>query len=529
MSQKLNDITFLKGQGGSGRVANGSDFISGLMFFNNTRPLLFPDNFSTGGVHQVFSLNDAVALGITNNYSDETKSTSTVQVTNAGADGDTIEIDVLEWVGGLAGKGNVKLGVYKKITADNTPTLVAVGIAAAINAGTSTHGYTATSSTDTVTITARPGMGVYLNTGSPYTKVIVGTIAATIVQNVVPGVYSKLAVYYYHIKRFFAAKADAFCYVGIFNTANSETFTDIANMMNASGDSMVQMGIWDDTEVFETAALTAIQTQLDALEAVNSYLSSVVYAADIKAISGTALADLAGGSYNLANLTARKVTALIDNDGGGAGLDLFYQVGKTISSLGCAIGSIAEAAISEDIGNSRFNADDGVEFDTLMFGDGTFYKTVAQSQLDQLNNNRFLFLSKIKNQGGLSVYSDDHTSIAYTSDYAYIHDNRIIDRVIKDSFSVLVPTLKARLKLKADGTMTAQTIASLIATVGNVISPLIASGDLAGDPDNFDASKFVLISQNQKPNVTGKLVIGIKLGENAIAHSIFVPIGFGTV
>jgi len=34
MSNKLNDISFTLGQGGSGRIASGSDFISALMFFN---------------------------------------------------------------------------------------------------------------------------------------------------------------------------------------------------------------------------------------------------------------------------------------------------------------------------------------------------------------------------------------------------------------------------------------------------------------------------------------------------------------
>lgn len=528
MAQKLNNIEFILGQGGSGRQANGVDFISGLLFYNDTRPSLFTDNVTNGGVHQIFSPDDAVALGIDSTYSDETKPTATVQITAVGSNGDTIEIKVAEWSGGLAGKGTVSLGVYTKVSGDTTATLVATGLKNAINAGTNTHGYTATSSTDTVTITARAGIGTYFNSGTPYTKTIVGAITATIVQNVVAGVASKLAVYKYHIDRYFAKKPDGTLYIGIFDAAGSTAFDDIQTMQTYANGAIVQLGIWDDTQTFALSKLTAIQTQLAALQTAHKLLSSVVYCADIKALS-TPLTTLAGSSYNLATLTAYKVSAIIDGDVAGVGFDLFNQTQKTISSLGACIGCISESAISEDIGNAidRFNCDDGVEFDTLMFGDGTLYKNVSSSQLDALNNNRYIFLSKIPYASG-SWYSDNHTAVAYTSDYAYINDNRIIDRVIKDSFVALTPILKSRLKLNTDGTMTSQTIAYLISVEAAVIKPLIASNDLAGDPNNFDPTKWVLINPAQKPNQTQKLIIGIKLVENGIARSIEVPIGFGT-
>jgi hypothetical protein len=532
MAQKLNDITFSVGQGGSGRQANGTDYISAMLFYNNTRPSAMlaalpggVDNFASGSVMQIFSAADAVNIGIDDTLTDETKSTGKIVITNAGATGDAVTMKVQEWTGGT-GKGLVSLGTYTNLASDSIATVV-TGLTAAINAGTNTHGYVAVETLGTtVTITARAGMGVYLNSGTPYTKVVTGTLAGTITQNVISGVASKLAVYYYHIVRYFAKKSDGTLYIGIFNTAASGTFTDIDNIVTYAQGATVQMGIWDDTQTFALAKLTAIQARITALKAGFKYLSSVVYAADIKALS-TPLTTLAGASYNLATLSASNVSALIDNDGNGTGLDLFYATGKTISSMGACIGCISESAISEDIGNpiARFNCDDGSEFNTIMFGDGTQYNLVSRSQLDALNNNRYVFLSKIPYTAG-SWYSDNHTSTALTSDFAYMNDNRIIDRVIKDSFVALTPVLKSKLKLKTDGTMTDQTISNLIAIEGDVIKPLIASEDLAGDADNFDASKWVSISPTQKPNVAGKLIIGVKLVENAIARSIEVPIGF---
>lgn len=533
----LNDISFTLLQGGSGALDLSPDMISGLLFYNDTRPAAFTaalttaGTFSNGGVIQIFSAQQAANIGINDSYSDETQATGTVQITSIGSNGDTLNIAFQEWKSGYKGKGLVSLGTYTKVSGDTTVALIATGVAAAINALTNSHGYSAVAVSDTVTITVRKGLGVYPNTGSPFVKTIVGTIAATVVQNVVAGIASKLAVYYYHINRYFIKKPDGTLYLGIFNAAGATAFADIANVMNYSGNTMVQLGIWDDTKVFAPASLTAIQTQVTALFAQSKILSNVIYAADIAAIGG-GVATLAGGTYNLANLSNPNVSSVIDNDGNGIGFDLYKQVGKSITSLGAAIGCESAATVGEDYGNliPKFDCNDGVDFDTLMFGDGTMYSNVPQSELDALNGNRFVFLSKARGSVGStgSWYSDDHCAVSTTSDFAYAHDNRTIGRVIRNSFVVLQPLLKAKGSLKSDGTLTQTTIDQIIATEFSAISPLIGSGDLAGDLNSIDPSNYVLVSASQKPNLTGKLLIGVRLVKNGIFHAISVPIGYGT-
>ncbi len=279
MSQKLNDISFTLGQGGSGRTPIGLDFISGLMFFNNTRPAALlaslpggVDNYSTGSVKQLFSLADAESVGIVDTYTDETKSVATLEITNAGATGDKVTVSVQEWVGGVAGGGLIVLGSYTNLASDNIETVVD-GLVAAINAGTNVHGYTAADTGDTETtvfITARPGIGKFLNV-SGYIKAVTGAMAGTLTHGATTGVASKLAVYHYHIDRFFRKNPDAYLYVGIFNTAGAATMVDLDNMMNASGNLMVQCGVWDDTQTFALATLTTIQTKLNLQRAANKF------------------------------------------------------------------------------------------------------------------------------------------------------------------------------------------------------------------------------------------------------------------
>lgn len=92
----------------------------------------------------------------------ETKATASITITAAGADGNTIELSI----------GGVILGAYTKVTSD-TPTLVAAGLKAAINAGT--HGYTANNVAGALTVTGPTGSGATLNTLS-MTVTIVGGI-----------------------------------------------------------------------------------------------------------------------------------------------------------------------------------------------------------------------------------------------------------------------------------------------------------------------------------------------------------------
>jgi hypothetical protein len=172
--------------------------------------------------------------------------------------------------------------------------------------------------------------------------------------------------------------------------------------------------------------------------------------------------------------------------------------------------------------------DDGSEFDVLAFADGKLYNSVKASSptlIDALNTNRYNFLVKVPYTSG-SWYNDNHCATSYASDYAYQNDNRVIDKLIKNEFKVLIPVLKSVLKLKSDGTMTQTTIAFLTELCGNVIRDMVTNGDLAGEVDSFNSSDYVTINPTQKPNVASKIVIGISVVEQGIARNIDVPIGF---
>jgi hypothetical protein len=498
----LNDISFVKGQGGLGRPLPGEDHISGLLFYGSAIPSGFS---SSARVKKVLAPSDAVALGIVSDYSDETKATATYTVTAIGANGDTIELKVAEPIA-----GSISLGSYTKVAGDTTVTLVAVAIVAAINARTSVHGYTASNAAGVITITARAGIGVGLNSGTPFSATIVGTIAGTLVA-FSGGVGSKLAVMKYHIDEFFRLQPKGVLYVGFYAVPTTYDFAEVTLMQSFANGTIRQIGVYKDGAAFATADLTALHTVCLANDAAHKPLSAL-YAGNMAAI--TDLTTLT----SLGLLSAYKASAIIGQDGGGLGAELYVSYGKSISVLGAALGAVAAAKVNESIAwVNKFNISNGTECDTLAFANGQAFTSIASidALLSSLHSYRYIFLRKFVGIAG-SYFNDNHTACAVANDYAYINDNRTIDKAIRGIYSSLLPDLNAPLTLNADGTLSDTTIASLESDARKPLDQMVRETEIS--------TYEVLIDTNQNVASTSKVVISVKDVPQGVARNLEVDI-----
>ena len=500
----LNDIIFVKGQGGLGRPLQGEDFISGLCLFTAS----LPSGFSTSNrIKQLFSIADAEAAGIKADYNDATAATGTYLITTLGSTGDTITIKVTE-IGGVV----VSLGTYTKTAADTTIAILGASIAALINAGTLTHGYSATFLTATLTITAPKKLGVFVNSGTPIAVTVVGTIAGTITQ-FSGGVASKQANWHYHIAEFFRLNSKGQLYVGFFAVPSTYTYTEITTMQNFANGKIRQIGVWKDA-VFAIGDLTVINAEVVANCDGNHKPLSVIYAADI-----SATADLSTLT-DLNTLSAPKVSVVIGQDGAGLGAYLYAGYSKSITCLGAILGAVSAAAVSDDIAwVGKFNLSNGYELDTLAFGNGVMVAASSQNFLNALDNLRYIFLIKYVGIPG-SYIDDSHCAISVSSDYAYIENNRVIDKAIRGVYASVLPALNGPLQLNADGTLTDTTIAYYESLAEVNLIQMIRDAELSAQQVNIDATQNVLS--------TGKLIISAKLLPIGVARAIQVNIGFVT-
>lgn len=503
----MGNVTFVEGQGGLGRSLPGQDYISGMVFYTASLPSGFTTSTRT---QQIFSIIQAQNLGITNNYSDETRSTATYLVTNAGAAGDTISFSVVE------PKGAVLLGSYTRTSAATTVALVAVDIAAAINSLTLAHGYTATVATATITITARKGLGVFLNSGTPYSTVIVGTIAGTLTQNVVPGVASLLAIYWYHISEYFRIQPQGNLYVGFYAIPSSYIFAEVTTMQNFSGGIIRQFAVYINGSAYSSTYITNANAVAETLR--NNHMPcDILIGGDISAVSDlSTLTDLSG-------LNSRKESLIIAQDGYNYGFALWKAYGKSITALGAALGTVALAKVSESIawkGKFNLSAGPGLENDVAAFANGQNYSDVFNATpnlITQLQNYRYIYFVKNVGSNG-TFFNDSHTCTLQSSDYAFIENNRTIDKAERNLYAFYLPKVSGPLTLNADGTLTDVTVYDFQGVGETALDQMVSDGELSG--------RKVTVNPAQNVQSTNTIVIAVQLLGVGVARNITVNIGF---
>lgn len=508
-----SDVIFNKGQGGLGRPLAGTDYISGMLFYSAALPSGFS---SSDRIKIVYSVEDAEALGILDTSADATASTATFLVTNKGAVGDTHKltcaiIDSVNPTPAKSSLGTVTLCNYTQVTADVTSASTAADrLAAEINLGTPTHGFTAVASTATVTITAPKNQGIFLNSGTPYVSTIVGTLAGTLTQNVVTGVASEKDIMHYHISEFFRIQPKGKLYVDIEATADATTFSKVTSLQNFANGEIKQLGIYQKTTAFATSQTTTLQAILDALETNHKPISSVVYNAEISATSD--LTTLA----NLKLLSNKNVSVAIGQDGDNLGFKLYKATGKSIGCMGTELGAIALAKVNESIAwIGKFNVA-AAEYDKLAFANGTVYTTLSDGSIANLEAFGYNFLKKWRVLG--SYFTKPNTCIALTSDYTYVYNNRVIDKAIRSIDTFLLPQLASPLVVNADGTLSEDTIGFFQSLCDRALEVM---------QRDFELSAFsVVIDPSQDVLTDNELTIAVKLVPVGVADTITVNIGF---
>lgn len=499
-----------------GRPLTGQDFISALLIYTANGNL--PSGFTTSArVKALYSVADAVNAGILNDYSDATSAAATYLVSAIGANGDTLKITVAD----IDAKGIARvtnLGTYTKASGDTTVALVATAVTAIINAGTITHGYSASISTATITITAPKRLGIYLNTGSPVVVTIVGTITGTLTQfsAATVGIASRLAVWYYHISEFFRIQPKGILYVGFYAVPGTYDFSEIDPMQTFANGTIHQIGVFKNpAAAYATADLTALSAACVAQDDLKRNLSAI-YAADL---SGTT--DISTLT-DLSLLTANKVSDCIGQDGAAQGNYLWLTTAKSVTTLGAELGAVSLSKVSESIAwTGKFNISNGTECEVVSFANGKLHSdpSITPTLLESLNAKRHVFLKKFSGYNG-SYFNDSHTAIATTSDYAYIQDNRTIDKAIRNVYMAMLPSLNSPITLNADGTLADTSIAYFETQAGVNLDSMVRDGELSAHE--------VVIASAQNVLSTGKIVIAVNLIQNGIARFIEIPIGYST-
>lgn len=137
-----------------------------------------------------------------------------------------------------------------------------------------------------------------------------------------------------------------------------------------------------------------------------------------------------------------------------------------------------------------------------------------------LQGYRYIFLRKITGVAGTYV-AENSTATPLTSPYAYIADNRTIQKATRNMYANVIPALNGPITLNADGTPADETVAYFTD---------LCSVPLDAMQNNGELSDFgVTISTTQNILATSKIIITVVLVEVGTGRNIVINIGYGVL
>jgi hypothetical protein len=315
---------------------------------------------------------------------------------------------------------------------------------------------------------------------------------------------------HYQINAIFEANKQAVLYLAIYTRTGTTApdYTKVLNVQRFAEGKIRQLGVLDQEVTFAGSVVTVLQAQADILEAEHKPLSIVVAG---KMSTFSVIATLP----DLRVLDAKNVSVVVGSDGAGLGSQ------TTASILGLTIGFLSLAKVNENVGwVGRFNVAKNAtnEFDVpALSTDGTLLKTLAAGAVQGIADKGYIFIKKHVGTAG-TYFNDTPTAIAVTSDYAFIENNRTIDKAVRVCRTFLLPSINAPLYVETDGKLTEDTIASFRNDARRGLETMQKEGEISA----FE----VVINPAQNVLSSSKIVLTLKIIPVGVARKIEVNIGF---
>ena len=329
-------------------------------------------------------------------------------------------------------------------------------------------------------------------------------------------------VLFYHVNEFFRINPGAKLYVQGVAVSDGE-FSEIKVLQNFAGGDIRQIGICDYKSAVSTLTnalpkLNQIATDLGNMNLPLSILISV----KIESAEMVTLADL--------HTTNERVSVVISQDGGGLGAYL-ATANQSISNIGACLGAISKAMVHEsiawvekqDLVNVAYakkltgDVEQARELDVIGFVDGSKLSDYSPEQIQAINDKGYIFCVKHTGIAG-TYFNDSFTATALDSDFAYIENNRTIDKAIREINKVLVPRISAPGYVDPDtGYLAGSTVAATEALCDDVLDQMVRDGEISG--------YAVSINPRQQILKTSKLEVVVKLVPVGVLREIIVKIG----
>lgn len=239
---------------------------------------------------------------------------------------------------------------------------------------------------------------------------------------------------------------------------------------------------------------------------------------EARSFSGTVSA-LVNVEEMASNLNAPRVSFVIAAD---PATSILHNNAPGYAAVGAAIGMLSLSAISENMGNpiAKFNVTNVAKGLFLTHGlSGLVALPTDATNINLLDAKGYIFISPVAMTDGL-YFNDTRTCVPITDDYAYIENNRCIDKVIDRAKAALTPlVINARLQVDpTSGEMTLVQKTLLEGTSDTAIETMVADGDLSGGVQTIIPAGVNVLSGETIP-------LNISCVPLAIGRSVLITAG----
>jgi len=329
---------------------------------------------------------------------------------------------------------------------------------------------------------------------------------------------------FYHASEYFRLNPGSKLYICAFDFLE---YRALEILQNFAGGKIRQVAILDYINDQQTMAEAITNFNARAVELAQKNMPLVVLYQNVR--SPLDLPNLP----DLKSYEAERTSVLIGEDG--AGLGRWFK-NQSVIILGCAgavLGAVSRAKVQESIAwverqnlvTTAYDKDvygEGTtlakELDVPAFVDGSLVSSYTRAQLQTLHDKGYIFM--VKHVGMAGTYlNDSFTATGANSDFAYIENNRTMDKAQRGVYTALLPKISGPLLIDAtSGFIREDVAASLEALAAQPLEQMERDGEISG----FN----VFINPEQEVLQTSVLNVTLSVVPVGVMRNIVVNLGF---
>lgn len=208
-----------------------------------------------------------------------------------------------------------------------------------------------------------------------------------------------------------------------------------------------------------------------------TFVSALLEARSYSGVNG----DLVSVNAMSSNLNAPRVSFVLSADKAVSASDALFN---GYANIGAALGMLALSAISENMGNpiEKFNLTNAANNRMITPGlSGNRALPTDAVVLNDIYDKGYIFATPITGADGI-FFTDTRTCTPLSDDYAYIENNRVIDKMLLLARTAMLPlTTNARLQVdQTTGKLTLSQKSLLEGAVEKALDIMVSDGDLSG-------------------------------------------------